>query len=175
LSDLVLEGRAGAGKLRTLDELMAELAPRRSAGSKVVFTNGCFDILHAGHIQYFRQCREQGDVVVVGLNSDRSVRAQGKGDNRPINNQLDRAQMLGALEDIDYVVIFDEDTPENTIRRILPDVLIKGADWARWVCGREIVEANGGKVILAPMLDGYSTSQLIDRIKGMEARRERDD
>lgn len=175
LSDLMLEGRAGVGKLRALDELIAELAPRRSAGSKVVFTNGCFDILHAGHIQYFRQCREQGDIVVVGLNSDDSVRAQGKGSGRPINNQLDRAQMLSALEDIDYVVIFDEPTPENMIRRILPDVLIKGADWAKWVCGREIVEANGGKVILAPMLEGYSTTQLIERIKGMEARRERND
>lgn len=175
LADLTTDGRGGVGKLRTLDELTAELAPRRTAGSKVVFTNGCFDILHSGHIQYFKFCREQGDILVVGLNSDESVRAQDKGDGRPINTQIDRTQMLSALEDIDYVVIFDEPTPENMIRRILPDVLVKGADWAKWVCGREIVEADGGKVILAPVLDGYSTTQLIERIKGMEARRERDD
>ena len=166
---------AGVGKLRSLDDLIAELAPRRAAGSKVVFTNGCFDMLHAGHIEYFRSCRAQGDVVVVGLNSDASVQAQGKGDGRPINNQLDRARMLGALEDVDYVTIFEEPTPENMIRRLLPDVLVKGQDWASWVCGRDIVEANGGKVILVPMLEGYSTTQLVERIRGMEERRERND
>jgi len=173
-TELVLEGRAAAGKLRTLDELIAELAPRRAAGARVVFTNGCFDVLHAGHIQYFKFCRDQGDVVVVGLNSDGSVRAQGKGDDRPINSQLDRARMLSALEDVDYVVIFDEPTPESMIRRILPDVLVKGGDWARWVCGKEVVEAAGGRVVLAPMMEGYSTTQLLDRIRGMEARRGRD-
>lgn len=173
-AELVLEGRAAARKLRTLDELMAELAPRRAAGSKVVFTNGCFDVLHAGHIQYFKFCRDQGDIVVVGLNSDDSVRAQGKGDDRPINTQLDRARMLSALESVDHVVIFDEPTPENMIRRILPDVLVKGGDWAKWVCGKEIVEAAGGRVVLAPMMEGYSTTQLVNRIRRMEARRERD-
>ncbi|MBN1341727.1 MAG: bifunctional heptose 7-phosphate kinase/heptose 1-phosphate adenyltransferase [Phycisphaerae bacterium] len=174
-ADLSIEGRAGAGKLRGLDDLTAELAPRRSAGAKVVFTNGCFDILHAGHIQYFKFCRQHGDIVVVGLNSDASVHAQGKGDDRPINNQLNRARMLSALEDVDYVVIFEDPTPEKVIRRILPDVLVKGADWAKWVCGREVVEAAGGKVVLAPMLEGYSTSQLLAQIRGMEQRRERDD
>ncbi len=171
-ADVALEGHARAGKLRTLEELMAELAPRRAAGAKVVFTNGCFDILHAGHIQYFKYCQGEGDIVVVGMNSDASVRAQNKGDDRPINNQIDRARMLSALEDIDYVVIFDEPTPETVIRRILPDVLVKGADWAKWVCGREVVEANGGKVVLAPMMHGYSTSELLSRIRGMEERRE---
>jgi D-beta-D-heptose 7-phosphate kinase/D-beta-D-heptose 1-phosphate adenosyltransferase len=172
-AELVLDGRAGVGKLRTLDDLIAELSPRRAAGSKVVFTNGCFDVLHAGHVQYFKFCRDHGDIVVVGLNSDASVRAQGKGDDRPINSQLDRARMLSALETVDYVVIFDEPTPENMIRRILPDVLVKGGDWAKWVCGKEIVEAAGGRVLLAPMMEGYSTTQLLDRIRGMEARRER--
>ncbi len=174
-ADLGFEGRAGASKLRTVDGLLAELASRRASGSRVVFTNGCFDVLHAGHIQYFKFCRQHGDVVVVGLNSDASVRSQDKGDDRPINNQLDRARMLSALEDIDYVVIFDDPTPEDLIRSILPDALVKGADWSKWVCGREIVEANGGEVILAPMLQGYSTTELLARIRGMEERRERDD
>ncbi len=174
-AELILEGRATVDKLRSLDALMAEVTPRRSAGSKLVFTNGCFDVLHAGHIQYFRFCREQGDILIVGLNSDDSVRSQGKGDDRPINNQLDRARMLSALEFIDYVTIFDEPTPERMIRRILPDVLVKGQDWAKWVCGKDVVEAAGGKVVLAPMMEGYSTSQLLAQIRGMEQRRERDD
>ncbi len=172
LADLITQGRTAAGKLRRLEELMAELAPRRAAGSRVVYTNGCFDVLHAGHIQYFKFCRDQGDVVVVGLNSDASVRSQGKGDDRPINSQLDRARMLSALENVDYVVIFDEPTPESMIRRILPDVLVKGQDWANtWICGKEIVEAAGGRVAVAPMMDGYSTTQLLARIRGMEVRR----
>jgi len=176
LAEVTLEGHTGVGKLRSLGELMAELAPRRSAGSKVVFTNGCFDLLHAGHIQYFGFCRKQGDIVVVGLNGDESVRAQGKGEDRPINNQLDRARMLGGLQDVDYVAVFDEPTPESMIRTILPDVLVKGQDWAdTWICGKEIVEEAGGRVAVAPMMQGYSTTQLLARIRGMEARRERDD
>ncbi len=174
LADLALGGRTGVPKLRTLDELIAELAPRRSAGCKIVFTNGCFDMLHAGHVQYFQFCRDQGDFVVVGLNSDASVRAQGKGDDRPINNQLDRARMLGGLENVDYVVIFEEPTPENMIRRILPDVLVKGQDW-KWICGKDIVEQAGGRVAIAPLMEGYGTTELLARIRGMEGRRERND
>jgi rfaE bifunctional protein nucleotidyltransferase chain/domain len=140
----------------------------RADGKALAFTNGCFDILHAGHVDYLAFSRKQGDALAVGVNSDASVK-RNKGDNRPINGEDDRAYVLAALECVDYVIIFTEDEPKDLIAEILPDVLIKGSDWAHYVSGREIVEANGGKVVLAEFLDGRSTTNTIDRIKAAEA------
>lgn len=136
----------------------------RAEGKSLVFTNGCFDILHAGHVDYLAFARDQGDALVVGLNSDASVR-ENKGKRRPVVPEKDRAKMLAALEAVDYVVIFDEDEPEHLISEILPDVLVKGEDWAHYVSGREIVEQNGGRVVLAPLTEGRSTSDIIRKIR----------
>lgn len=134
-----------------------------SEGRKLVFTNGCFDILHRGHVTYMEFARNQGDALVVGLNSDASVR-RNKGPNRPINSEQDRAYVLGSLRAVDYVVIFDEEEPKELIAKILPQVLVKGRDWAHYVSGREIVEAHGGCVVLADLVDGKSTTGTIERI-----------
>jgi len=136
----------------------------RAEGKTLVFTNGCFDILHAGHVDYLTFARDQGDVLVVGLNSDASVR-KNKGEHRPVVPEKDRAKILAAFETVDYVVIFDEDEPEHLISEILPDVLVKGEDWAHYVSGREIVEQNGGRIVLAPLTKGRSTSDIIERIR----------
>jgi len=133
-------------------------------GKKLVFTNGCFDILHRGHATYLAFARSQGDALVVGLNSDASVR-RAKGPTRPVNSEQDRAFVLGSLRAVDFVVIFDEDEPRNLIAQILPDVLVKGKDWAHYVSGREIVEAQGGKVVLADMVEGKSTTSTIERLR----------
>lgn len=133
------------------------------AGKVVVFTNGAFDILHAGHVTYLEFARKQGDALIVGLNSDASVRRY-KGDRRPINPQADRAKVLAALECVDYVVLFTEDEPAKLIAELMPDVLVKGADWAHYVSGREAVEKYGGKVILAKLVKGRSTSHMIRKI-----------
>ena len=134
-------------------------------GRRVVFTNGCFDLLHAGHVTLFERAKRLGDLLVVGINSDRSVRAL-KRPTRPITNEQDRAHMLAALESIDYVTIFSEPTPEWLVRALQPDVLVKGADWrARAIVGRKLVEARGGRVVRLPLLQGYSTSKLIERIR----------
>jgi len=130
----------------------------------VVFTNGAFDLLHTGHLRYLTYAREQGDCLIIGLNSDASVKRY-KGDKRPIVPELERAEMLLGLKVVDYVVIFDDDEPEELIRHILPDVLVKGADWAHYVSGRDIVEANGGKVILAKFIAGRSTTNIIKKIE----------
>lgn len=133
-------------------------------GEKIVFTNGCFDILHVGHIQYLEQAADLGDVLVVGLNSDRSVRAL-KGTNRPINGEADRAKMLASLGCVDYVVIFDEDTPYALIKGVQPDILVKGGDYrVDEVVGRDIVEAKGGEVKILPFVEGKSTTGIIEKI-----------
>lgn len=132
-------------------------------GRKIVFTNGCFDILHRGHVTYLEFARAQGDALVVGLNSDASVR-RNKGPSRPINNEEDRASVISALRAVDGVVIFDEDEPRDLIAAVLPDVLVKGRDWAHYVSGRDIVEAHGGRVVLADMVDGKSTTNTIERV-----------
>lgn len=150
-------------KVRTRAAMRKERARLKAAGKKLVFTNGAFDILHAGHVKYLEFARNQGDALVVGLNADASVRRY-KGDLRPINSQRDRARVLAALSCVDYVVIFNEDEPRDLIQALLPDVLVKGADWAHYVSGRDIVERAGGKVILARMLKGRSTSNTIERI-----------
>jgi D-beta-D-heptose 7-phosphate kinase/D-beta-D-heptose 1-phosphate adenosyltransferase len=165
LAELRLEGNRQAGKLRGVDELVAELSLRRDRGETVVFTNGCFDILHAGHVHLLDRCRQEGSLLVVGLNSDASVKTLDKGSDRPINGQADRAAVLGALESVDYVVLFDEPTPEGLIRRVRPDVLLKGQDWAdKGVVGREFVEGEGGRVVLLPLVEGRSTTGIIKRI-----------
>lgn len=143
--------------------MVAERHRLESDGRVVVFTNGAFDIIHAGHVTYLNFARAQGDVLIVGLNSDASVKRY-KGDKRPVNSQQDRALVLAALECVDYVVIFDEDEPKDLIGAILPDVLVKGSDWAHYVSGRDIIEANGGKVVLADLVAGASTTNTIKKI-----------
>lgn len=135
-----------------------------AAGKKLVFTNGCFDILHRGHVTYLDFARQQGDALVLGLNSDASVRRANKGPNRPINGQKDRAFVLRALRSVDAVVIFDEDEPKDLIAQILPHVLVKGKDWAHYVSGADIVKAHGGSVVLADMVEGRSTTKTIEKI-----------
>ncbi|HSB09390.1 MAG TPA: D-glycero-beta-D-manno-heptose 1-phosphate adenylyltransferase [Blastocatellia bacterium] len=137
----------------------------KRAGERLVFTNGCFDLLHAGHVRYLSQARSLGDALVVALNSDRSVR-ELKGEGRPILNEQERAEVIAALEAVDYVIIFDEATPRDLIADLLPDVLVKGGDWPLdQIAGREEVEAAGGTVQSLPYLEGSSTSDVIDRIK----------
>jgi D-beta-D-heptose 7-phosphate kinase/D-beta-D-heptose 1-phosphate adenosyltransferase len=166
LRELSEAAQHGLGKLRHLDELCGELTARRQRGETVVFTNGCFDILHPGHVELLEQAKALGSLLVVGLNSDASVRALHKGDDRPIRRQSDRARMLAALEAVDYVIIFDEPTPAATIEHIGPDVLVKGADWAgKEVVGRECVEARGGRVALLELVEGYSTTAELQRIR----------
>ena len=142
------------------------VANERSRGRLVIFTNGVFDILHPGHIRYLRDARALGDVLIVGVNSDRSVRALAKAPDRPINSEHDRAEVLGALASVDAVVIFDEDTPHEIIKALQPDILVKGADWGEnAIVGRDIVEARGGRVIRIPLAEGYSTTKIIERIR----------
>ncbi len=172
-SALLLEGGLnGRGKLRTLEELLVEVAALRqeqNGGAKknVVFTNGCFDILHAGHLSLLKRAAEHGDFLIVAVNSDDSVRRLNKGPDRPMNNQHDRAQMLGGLECVGAVVIFDEDTPERLIEAIRPDVLVKGAEYAvEQVPGAKFVMENGGRVELLQMVEGRSTTGLVKKIRG---------
>jgi rfaE bifunctional protein nucleotidyltransferase chain/domain len=146
--------------------MRAERDRLHDAGAKLVFTNGCFDILHRGHVEYLAFARAQGDALVVGLNSDASVR-RAKGPSRPVNPQDDRAFVLGSLRSVDYVVIFDEDEPRDLIAKIIPDVLVKGKDWAHYVSGRDIVEAHGGRVVLAEMVEGRSTTATIERMRAV--------
>ncbi len=150
-------------KLLSVDEVRVQRDSLLAAGKRLVFTNGCFDILHRGHVSYLNFARNQGDALVVGLNTDESVRAN-KGANRPIHNELDRAFVLGSLRAVDYVVLFGEKEPKDIIARILPQVLVKGSDWAHYVSGRDIVEAHGGKVVLADLVEGKSTTSTIERI-----------
>jgi D-beta-D-heptose 7-phosphate kinase/D-beta-D-heptose 1-phosphate adenosyltransferase len=144
--------------------MRAERDRLHAEGRTLVFTNGCFDILHRGHADYLAFARSQGDALVVGLNSDASVR-RAKGPTRPVNPEQDRAYVLGSLRTVDFVVIFDEDEPRDLIAQILPDVLVKGKDWAHYVSGRDIVEANGGRVVLAEMVEGRSTTSTIERMR----------
>jgi D-beta-D-heptose 7-phosphate kinase/D-beta-D-heptose 1-phosphate adenosyltransferase len=137
----------------------------RSAGGLVVFTNGVFDLLHPGHVRYLRAARDLGAALIVGVNSDRSVRAN-KGPQRPINPEAERAEVLSALACVDAAVIFDEDTPHALITRLQPDVLVKGADWgADDIIGRDVVEARGGRVVRMALARGFSTTALIERTK----------
>lgn len=150
-------------RILTRDAMKTEMAALHAAGKKVVFTNGAFDILHLGHLTYMTFARQQGDCLIVGLNSDASVKRY-KGDKRPIVPQQERATMLAGLKCVDYVVIFDEDEPKGLIAHLLPDVLVKGEDWAHYVSGRNVVEANGGQVILAKLVEGRSTTNIIKKV-----------
>jgi D-glycero-beta-D-manno-heptose 1-phosphate adenylyltransferase len=149
----------------TRERAVALVSRSRAAGKRIVFTNGVFDLLHPGHLRYLQQARELGDILIVGVNSDRSVRAN-KGPGRPITPELERVEILEALKCVDAVVVFDEETPHDVIAALQPDVLVKGADWAEnAIVGRDIVEARGGVVVRIPVETGYSTTGLIQRIR----------
>ena len=148
-----------------LAELLAERRSWRAAGRRVVFTNGCFDLLHAGHVRLLEAARAQGDLLVVGLNSDASVRRL-KGPSRPVLPEAERAEALRALETVDRVVVYEDDTPLAAIQALVPDVLVKGADWAPGtIVGADVVEAAGGRVVRVELLAGRSTTGLIERTR----------
>ena len=153
-----------SGKLKNLDELAALAAQARQNGKSVVFTNGCFDILHRGHVHVLRQAKAAGDLLIVALNSDRSVQ-EIKGANRPVLPETDRIELIGAMEMVDYVIIFDEPDPYKLIAAIKPNVLVKGGDWsAEKIIGADVVEQAGGRVVVIPYLKGFSSSAIIERI-----------
>ena len=153
------------GRVLDRDGLDQFVRDARANGARIVFTNGVFDILHPGHLRYLEAARRHGDLLIVGLNSDASVR-RNKGPERPINPEHERAEVLAALACVDAVSIFDEETPADIIRRVEPNVLVKGADWpADQIVGRDTVEARGGRVILEPIEQGYSTSSIIDKVR----------
>lgn len=152
-------------EILTLDEAILRFGPAKRNGRRIVFTNGCFDLLHPGHIGSLEQARALGDALVVGLNSDASVR-QLKGSGRPVLPERERAEILAGLESVDAVVIFDEPTPREVIARLLPDVLVKGGDWpGHQIVGREEVEAAGGRVVSVPVVAGYSTTEILRKIR----------
>ncbi len=152
------------GRICTRDELLQARAQWKREGRRVVMTNGCYDLLHPGHVRFLEQARALGDVLVLALNTDSSVR-RNKGSGRPIIPEQDRAVVAAALGSVDVVTLFDEDTPRELVARLLPDVLVKGADWNHFVAGREEVEAAGGRVLTIPLEPGYSTSRIIERIQ----------
>ena len=152
-------------KLRTWQEISAIRDELASDNRKVVFTNGCFDILHRGHVQYLQAAKELGDILIVGLNNDDSV-IRLKGKHRPVNNEIDRAIVLSALQDVDHVVIFSEDTPYELINTIKPDILVKGGDWKpEDIVGSDIVLQRGGKVLSLDFVRGYSTTKTIEEME----------
>ncbi|HSE37562.1 MAG TPA: D-glycero-beta-D-manno-heptose 1-phosphate adenylyltransferase [Blastocatellia bacterium] len=154
-------------KILDLQVLLSKREALRREGRTVVFTNGCFDLLHLGHVRYLAQARSLGDALVVALNSDRSVR-ELKGEGRPILSERERAELIAALQAVDYVIVFDERTPRELIAKLLPDVLVKGGDWLPdEIVGREEVEAAGGRVLSLPYVEGSSTTDIITRIKDL--------
>jgi rfaE bifunctional protein nucleotidyltransferase chain/domain len=161
--------REFVGQIITQDELILRRGECRRDGRRMVFTNGCFDLLHPGHIRLLEQARALGNVLAVAINSDKSVREM-KGPHRPIVPQYERAEVLAALAAVDYVCIFDEPTPQNLIAALLPDVLVKGGDWGLdAIVGREEVESAGGVVVSISLEPGFSTTQLIARARGRSA------
>ena len=171
VNEIVRLHRSSEGKIRPLENITMEMEWHRKQGEKIVFTNGCFDVLHRGHTEYLKFCKGCGDIVVVGLNSDRSV-TEIKGPGRPINNQHDRAAVLASLESVDYVVLFDEATPLELIKKVRPDVLVKGEDWKdKGVVGSEFVESYGGVVKLAKLVEGKSSTETIAKMKGSPQKR----
>ena len=168
--DLMSQLRKAGHKIVDEQRLDILLARHRMTNQKIVFTNGCFDLLHLGHVDLLRFCKENGDIVVVGINSDKSVQ-MNKGPSRPVLNEQERAHLLEAMEYVDYVVIFDGIDPHPLIEKVRPDILVKGQDYTgKWVCGREFVESYGGEVRLAPVRTGYSTTNTIRRIEGQQRR-----
>jgi D-glycero-beta-D-manno-heptose 1-phosphate adenylyltransferase len=151
------------GSFYSREELVRVRAEWKAAGKTVVFTNGCYDLLHPGHIRLLEKARSLGDVLILALNSDASVRRL-KGPSRPLIPEGERAEVALGLEAVDAVTLFDEDTPRELIAAVLPDVLVKGADWAHWIAGREEVEAAGGKVMALSLEPGYSTTGIVETI-----------
>jgi len=168
INEIVARSHSKSGKIHEAKSLDSILEYHRKLGEKIVFTNGCFDVIHRGHIEYLKFTKQQGDIVVLGLNSDASIKRL-KGENRPINNQHDRAAVLAGLEAIDYIIVFDDDTPAALIEMVKPDILVKGEDWKdKGVVGQEFVESRGGKVVLAKMVDGKSSTNTISKMKNLE-------
>jgi len=160
-------------KIITIDAIEELANSLKSKSKKIVFTNGCFDILHKGHVEYLAQAADKGDVLILGLNSDNSVRRQGKGKDRPINKIEARQTVLAALFFVDYIVVFDKDTPIDLIEKIKPSVLVKGGDYnpceidkknKSYIVGKDIVEANGGKVEVINLVDGFSTTSILKKM-----------
>jgi D-glycero-beta-D-manno-heptose 1-phosphate adenylyltransferase len=152
------------GKIKTLQEIIPLRARMREDGKKLVFTNGCFDILHIGHVRYLNQARAMGDALIVGINSDHSVR-EIKGPSRPIVSEEERAEVVASLACVDYTFIFDDPTPKGIVEAIVPDVLVKGADWdISRIVGRDTVEGAGGMVLNIPVVEGSSTTEIIQRV-----------
>lgn len=161
-------------KILSLVKVQDKVKAIQQKGNKVVFTNGCFDILHRGHVTYLAKAADQGDVLVVAVNNDASVKRQGKGSDRPINNEISRALLIASLSFVDYVIVFDEDTPFKLIEFLRPDVLVKGADYdanekdknaKKYIVGRDVVIENGGTVKTIELERGYSTTSLVEKIK----------
>ncbi|MBU1086494.1 MAG: D-glycero-beta-D-manno-heptose 1-phosphate adenylyltransferase [Candidatus Omnitrophica bacterium] len=151
-------------KIKTLSSLAKIIAKHKKAKQKIVFTNGCFDIMHRGHVNYLQTAKKKGDILVVGLNSDASIR-KIKGKFRPINCQLDRSEVIAALASVDYVTIFTQETPLELIKTIKPDILVKGADWKTSdIVGADVLKQYGGKIAREKFLNGYSTTKLIEKI-----------
>lgn len=170
IHDISRANGGSADKFISLPQLVREVEQLRQQGQRIVFTNGCFDILHAGHVNYLSEARQQGDVLIVGLNSDSSVRGLGKGDDRPINDENSRGVVLGALSAVDFVCLFEEATPMVLIEALRPDVLVKGADYRLdQVVGRDFVESYGGHVHLAELIPGKSTTATLAKIQHREA------
>jgi rfaE bifunctional protein nucleotidyltransferase chain/domain len=151
------------GSLYSREQLITARADWRRAGRKVVFTNGCYDILHPGHIRLLESARSLGDILILALNTDASVQRL-KGPTRPLISQDERAELAAALQAVDAVTFFDEDTPRELIAAVLPDILIRGADWAHFIAGREEVEAAGGQVLALPLEPGYSTTGILEEV-----------
>lgn len=150
-------------KIKSSRDLSRTLSSLRRRGKRIVFTNGCFDILHVGHVEYLSKARRLGDLLVIGLNSDSSVK-KIKGKDRPINKESDRAKVLSSLYFVDYVTSFSESTPENLIKKVRPDILVKGGDWkVEDIVGSSFVRSYGGKVKSIPFVKGYSTTSIIER------------
>jgi D-beta-D-heptose 7-phosphate kinase/D-beta-D-heptose 1-phosphate adenosyltransferase len=158
----------GGKVILSLEELLRVREALRAEGRRLVFTNGCFDILHVGHVRYLLEARRLGDALLVAINSDASVRAL-KGANRPVMNEGERAEILAALSSVDFVTVFDDQSPRSLIAKVLPDVLVKGGDYRpEEIHGREEVERAGGRVLSLPFVEGASTTGIIDRIKGSD-------
>lgn len=155
-----------SAKVMTRDQLVLLLQAARTQGKRIVFTNGCFDLMHVGHTRYLQAAKDLGDLLVVAVNSDASVRNLNKAPDRPIVSEAQRAEVVAALGCVDYVILFDEPDPQGLIAALQPDVLVKGGDWAvERIVGREIVEARGGVIRSIPLVPGVSTTSLIERIR----------
>ncbi|MFA5251202.1 MAG: bifunctional heptose 7-phosphate kinase/heptose 1-phosphate adenyltransferase [Phycisphaerae bacterium] len=169
IDEIINEITGKSDKVLPVNSLIERLAEHRKQNAIIVFTNGCFDVVHRGHIEFLKFCKLQGDIVVVGLNSDSSVK-KIKGPDRPVNNQNDRTAVMAAMETVDYVAVFDEPDPLKLIKKIKPDVLVKGQDWAeKGVIGAEFIESYGGKVVLAPLVEGKSSTATIKKIRSLES------